>query len=85
MKKCTLSHAREALNRLLDESQSKAIAITRGGKPSAVLISYDELQSIRKTNSIVSDKEFMDGIRDNIKAIDHKVKGRVVSMEELMN
>ncbi len=85
MKKCTLSHAKDVLNRLLDDTQGKgkAIAITRGGKPSAVLISYDELKSIHNSNSIVSDKEFMDEIRDNINAIDHNVKGRVVAMEEL--
>ena len=80
----TKSKAKGNLATLVEEAQKKGkvFAITRHGKPAAVLISYDELESIRRANKVLSDKEFMDGMRQNIRAM-HKDKNRVYALEEL--
>ena len=84
MRKSNAADARGSLSRLVDEAQKqgKVFAITRHGKPAAVLMSYEELESIRKANRIVSDREFVEGMRQSIRAI-HREKSRVYSLEEL--
>ncbi|TSC86626.1 MAG: prevent-host-death family protein [Microgenomates group bacterium Gr01-1014_7] len=61
--------------RLLDE-----YIITVNGKPAAVLMSAEELESLKETNEILADTELMKAIKegeDDIKA------GRYVSFEQL--
>ena len=84
MEKIARLHPRGKLSTLVEEAQSKGkvFAITRHGKPAAVLIGYDELESIRKANKVLSDKEFMDGMRQSIKSL-HKDKNRVYALEDL--
>ena len=84
MKKISVTQATKDLDRLVNEAQEKkkAFSITKNCKPVAVLMGYDELESIRETNAIISDKEFMDEIRESIKAFDNG-EGKLYTIEEL--
>ena len=86
MKKITVTRAAKDLNLLVNEAQkkTKTFFITKNGKPVAVLMGYDELDSIRKTNAVISDKEFMDEIRENIKAFD-KGESRGFTLNKLFD
>lgn len=57
------------------------VTITRHGRPVAVLISVDELESIEETLDILSDPEEVAAIREGEAAID---RGDVVGIEEIM-
>ena len=66
-------HALEAVrrvNRLGDE-----VVITSKGKPAAVLVSYDEWESIVETLSIKQDSKLMAQIRASLQYLRHGGKG----------
>ena len=66
-------HALEAVrrvNRLGDE-----MIITAKGKPAAVLVSYEEWESIAETLAIKQDARLMKQIRDSIKYLRRGGKG----------
>lgn len=83
MKTLPLSEAKARLSRLVDEvaSRDETITITRNGKPVAVLISPDELESWKETAFIRSDDELMEEIRRGLRAL--KRTGRLYTLEEL--
>ena len=54
--------------------------ITWNGKPSAVMINYDEFKSMLATLDIVLDKEIVKGIEEGLK---DKKAGRIKSFEEI--
>ena len=54
--------------------------ITWNGKPSSVMLSYEEFRSILATLDIVFDKELMKGIDEGIR---DKKAGRIKSFEEI--
>jgi antitoxin YefM len=66
-------HALQAVrhvNRLGDE-----VVITANGRPAAVLVSYEEWESIAETMAIKSDKKLMRQIRSSLRYIQKGGKG----------
>ena len=83
----SLSEAKMKLSSLIDgvEKRDDEIVITRNGKPVAVLLSPDELESLKETLEIQSNPSFMRQIQASLKA--HK-KGRALkyaSLDDLFN
>ena len=84
MKTLPLSEVKTRLNRLVDEVQERneEILITKNGRPAAVLLSADEVESWKETLAIRSDREFMEEIRKGLKLLRGK-KARLYTLEEL--
>ena len=59
------SEARTRLSELADrvEQQHDRILVTRNGRPSFVILSPDDLESLEETIDILSDDELMDSLR----------------------
>ena len=59
------SEAKAHLSQLADrvERQHDRILVTRNGRPSFVLLSPDDLESLEETIEILSDDELMDSLR----------------------
>lgn len=76
------SEARANLTELLDavEDRHEHVLITRNGRPSAVLLSADEYESLEETLDILQDKELMQALR---KSEDDVGAGRLVPLEDL--
>jgi antitoxin YefM len=55
------------LSELVDhvEDQHDRVVITRNGKPAAVLISHDDLESLEETLAILSDPALMEQIHES--------------------
>ena len=73
------THALEAVrqvNRLGDE-----VVITAKGRPAAVLVSYDEWESVAETLAIKKDHRLMVQIRASLKYLRHGGKG--IPLEEI--
>jgi prevent-host-death family protein len=85
MKTISLSEAKMKLSELFDEVQrlGEAEIITRNGRPAAVLISPDELESMRETLRIKADRELMGEIQAGLKAL--KGKSKLYTLEELLD
>ncbi len=62
-----LSFVKTHLSELVDrvEDQHDRVVVTRNGKPAAVLISHDDLESLEETLAIVSDPALMAQIRES--------------------
>jgi len=82
VKTLALSEVKAKLSKLVDEVESRdeRIVITRKGRPAAVLISQDDLDSWQETLEITSDPALMTQIR---RAIRQMERGQSVSYEEL--
>ena len=61
-----LTEARNRLSEIVDEivSTGSDFVITKHGRPAAVLIGYDEYESLLETLNILSDPETMDALAD---------------------
>ncbi len=59
------SEAKAHLSELADrvERQHERIRVTRNGRPSFVILSPDDLESLEETIDILSDDELMDSLR----------------------
>jgi antitoxin YefM len=66
-----LSSVKAHLSELVDrvEDQHDRVVLTRNGKPAAVLISHDDLESLEETLSILSDAPLMAQIRESEQAL----------------
>ena len=86
MKILPLSEVKVRLNRLVDEVQEREeeILITKNGRPAAVLLSADAVESWKETLAIKSDRDFMDEIRKGLKLL-RKRKARLYTLEELFD
>lgn len=67
------TEARANLTELLDalEDKQEHVLITRNGRPSAVMLSADEYESLEETLDILQDKDLMEALRkseDDIRA-----------------
>ena len=62
-------------------STDEEIVITKNGRPSAVLVSPDEFESLRETIEVKSDIDLMKEIKKGLSAL--KKKGRLYTLEEL--
>jgi prevent-host-death family protein len=65
METCTVTEAKARLNELVDEVESthEQIMITKHGHPSVVLISAEELDSLRETLYWLSQPRLLDELR----------------------
>jgi prevent-host-death family protein len=64
----------ETKNRLLDvirqvENEQEVICITRGGVPSAVLLSMDQYEGVMETSEILNDQKSMRSLRRSLKQV----------------
>ena len=66
-----LSSVKSHLSELVDrvEDQHDRVVVTRNGKPAAVLISPDDLESLEETLAILSDPAAMEQVRESEQAI----------------
>lgn len=80
MRTLSLSEVKAKLSELVGdvERRDERIVITRKGRPAAVLVSQDDLDSWQETLDIASDPELMADIRRGIRQIE---RGRTVSYE----
>jgi prevent-host-death family protein len=85
MKTLSLSEAKMKLSELVDKVQhtDEEVVITRNGRPAAVLISPDELESMRETLQIKADRDLMKEIRAGLKAL--RGKSKLYTLEELLD
>ena len=82
MKTLSLSEVKAKLSELVDEVESRdeRIVITRKGRPAAVLVSQDDLDSWQETLEITSDRALMTELRRGIRQIK---RGQTKSYEEV--
>jgi prevent-host-death family protein len=66
-----LSFVKAHLSELVDrvEDQHDRVVVTRNGKPAAVLVSPDDLESLEETLAILSDPVAMEQIRESEKSL----------------
>ncbi len=76
------TEARANLTELLDEVVDKQehVLITRNGRPSAVMLSADEYESLEESLDILQDKDLLESLR---KSEDDVSAGRLTSLEDL--
>ena len=84
MKTLSLSEAKMKLSALVDtvSSTDEEITITKNGHPVAILVSPDEFESWKETQTIMSDAELMKEIKEGLKAFRRK-KTVLYTLEEL--
>jgi antitoxin YefM len=82
LKTLPLSEAKARLSQLVDEVESRdeRVVITRRGRPAAVLVSQDDLDSWQETLEITSDRAFMADLQKGIRQIK---RGQTVSYENV--
>ena len=82
MKTLSLSEVKAKLSELVDEVESRdeRIVITRKGRPAAVLVSQDDLDSWQETLEITSDRALMTEFRRGIRQIQ---RGQTKTYEEV--
>ena len=82
MKTLPLSEVRARLSQLVDEVESRheRVVITRKGRPAAVLVSHNDLESWQETLEITSDRALMTEVRRGIRQIE---RGRTKSYDEV--
>lgn len=76
------TEARSNLTELLDdvEDRHEHVLITRNGRPSAVILSADEYESLEETLAILEDKDLLDALKRS----DQDIKaGRLSSLAEV--
>jgi prevent-host-death family protein len=78
----TVSDARQNFLKIVKELEKiqNHYIITRGGRPSAVLINFDEYFRFMATFDILSDKELMAGV---VKGVREKEEGNIFSFEDV--
>jgi len=78
----SLSDVKAHLSELVDrvEGQQDRVTITRNGRPAAVLLSPDDLESLEETLAIMSDPPLMESIAEGREAAR---QGDVHSLEEI--
>nr|HID58723.1 type II toxin-antitoxin system Phd/YefM family antitoxin [Desulfobacterales bacterium] len=78
----TVSETRKNLLKIIKELEQveTRYIITRGGKPSAVLMSFDEYFRLIATLDILCEQDLVKGISDGLKDLE---AGRVFSFEDV--
>ena len=78
----SLAEVKKRLSEMVDrvEGRHERVIVTRRGRPAAVLISPDDLESLEETLDILSDPSALKEIRDAQAAID---SGDFVTGDEL--
>jgi prevent-host-death family protein len=82
METLPLATVKARLSSLIDqvEDTHQRILVTRNGKPAAVLISADDLESIEETLAILSDPDAMKSIRASQRDVE---RGDVLDEDQL--
>ena len=82
MRTLPLSEVKAKLSQLVDEVESRdeRVVITRKGRPAAVLVSQDDLESWQETLEITSDRALMTEIRRGIRQVERR---QTVDYEEV--
>ena len=85
MKTLPLSEAKMKLSALIDhvKSTDEEVLITKNGRPAAVLVSHEELESLKETVAIRSDAELMADITRGVAELKAK-KAKLYTLEELL-
>lgn len=67
METLPLSHVKAHLSEIADrvEGQHDRVVVTRKGRPAAVLVSPDDLESLEETLAVLSDPKLMEQIRES--------------------
>lgn len=78
-----LSEARTRLSELADrvERQHERIVVTRRGRPSLVLMSLDELESLEETLDILQDEELVASLRLSQR---EAAEGKLIPLREVV-
>ena len=78
----SLTEVKARLSELVDrvEKQDDRIVVTRNGRPSAVLLSADDLESLEETLAVLSDRTLLRKLADGERAA---AAGEVVPLAEL--
>lgn len=86
MKTLSLSEAKMKLSGLVDlvETTDEEVLITRNGRPAAVLVSADELESLKETLAVRSEAELMAEIRRGLADL-KKRRAKLYTLEELLD
>lgn len=76
------TEARSRLSELLDdlEQRHEHVLITRNGRPSAVLLSAEEFETLEETLEILQDQELLQALQRSEKDVK---TGHLVSLKEL--
>ena len=76
------TEARSNLTELLDdlEQRHEHVLITRNGRPSAVMLSADEYESLEETLDILQDKDLLDALKRSERDV---AQGRLTPLKEL--
>lgn len=79
----SLAAVKARFSELVDrvERQQDRVVVTRNGKPAAVLISADDLESLEETLAVMSDRSITAQLRESRKALGAGETG--VELEEL--
>jgi len=83
METLPLSHVKAHLSELADrvEGQYERIVVTRKGRPAAVLVSPEDLESLEETLAVLSDPKLMAQIKESEAELGRGENG--VTVEEL--
>lgn len=84
MKTLSLSEAKMKLSGLVQGviDTDEEIVITKNGSPAAVLISPDEFESLKETNTVRYDSGLMEEIRKGLRSLKEK-EARLYTLDEL--
>jgi len=83
METLPLSHVKAHLSEIADrvEAQHDRVVVTRNGRPAAVLVSPEDLESLEETLAVLSDPELMRQIREGEAERERGEEG--ISLDEL--
>ncbi len=86
MKILPLSEVKMKLSSLVDQvnKTDDEIIITKYGRPAAVLVSHEELESLKETAIIRSDPDLMADIKRGLTELKQK-KAKLYTLEELLD
>ena len=78
----SLTYVKAHLSELADrvENEHERVVVTRKGRPAAVLVSPDDLESLEETLAVLSDPELMSQIREGKAAVE---AGDTATLEDL--
>jgi len=84
MKTVPLTEAKARLSQIIDQvvERDDEVAISRNGRPVAVLVSHDEFEGWKETIEIVSDTEFLQEIREGLRSLE--TSGLTYTLEDLI-
>jgi antitoxin YefM len=82
METLPLSHVKAHLSEIADrvEGQHDRVVVTRNGRPAAVIVSPEDLESLEETLAALSDPELMRQIREGEAAVE---SGDTTTLEQL--